>query len=231
MQRILITGASKGIGRAIAERLASPGRELLIHGRDAGRLEETGRLVEKHGGTATMILCDLSRPSETVRLVEAVNGRPVHCLVNNAGLGHTGPLEKITPEQWQAMFDVNVTGPFLLAQGLVGQMPRGSLIINIISAAAKNIFPGWGAYTMTKCALDGFAKVMREELRPRGIRVVNLYPGATDTDIWRDVDGPFVRDKMMAARNTADAVAFVLDRPEGVLVEDITLSNLGAITE
>ena len=72
---------------------------------------------------------------------------------------------------------------------------------------------------------------MREELRPKGIRVVNLYPGASDTDIWNDVEGPFRRDKMMSVKNTADAVAFVLDRPEGVLVEDITFSNLGPTTE
>jgi NAD(P)-dependent dehydrogenase (short-subunit alcohol dehydrogenase family) len=106
-------------------------------------------------------------------------------------------------------------------------MPAGANIVNILSVAAKNAFSGWSAYCMSKFALDGLMRAVREELRERGVRVINIYPAATDTEIWGAVEGTWPREKMMPASEVAEAVAYALARPMSVLVEDVTLGNLG----
>jgi short-subunit dehydrogenase len=99
--------------------------------------------------------------------------------------------------------------------------------VNIISSAGKTGFPGWSSYCMSKFALDGFGRAIREELRPKGIRVINVFPSATDTDIWKSVAGDWPREKMMKPEHVADAVASALAQPAGVMVEDITLGPIG----
>ena len=92
-------------------------------------------------------------------------------------------------------------------------MPPGSTIVNILSIAAKTGFPNWSAYCMSKFALEGFSQSVREELRERDIRVMNIYPAATNTDIWNDVEGEWPRRKMISAEEIAEAVAYALSRP------------------
>jgi NADP-dependent 3-hydroxy acid dehydrogenase YdfG len=105
-------------------------------------------------------------------------------------------------------------------------MPPGSSIVNILSVAAKTAFPNWSVYCMSKFALEGFTRCVREELRDRKVRVINVYPAATDTDIWSQVEGQWHRERMMSATQVGDAVAFALARPRDTLVENITLSSL-----
>jgi NADP-dependent 3-hydroxy acid dehydrogenase YdfG len=105
-------------------------------------------------------------------------------------------------------------------------MPPGSNVVNILSVAAKTAFPNWSAYCMSKFALEGFSRCVREELRDRKVRMINIYPAATDTDIWTQVGGQWPRERMMSATQVADAVVFALSRPTDTLVENITLSSL-----
>jgi NAD(P)-dependent dehydrogenase (short-subunit alcohol dehydrogenase family) len=105
-------------------------------------------------------------------------------------------------------------------------MSPGSSIVNILSVAAKTGFPNWSAYCMSKFALEGFSQSVREELRDRKIRVLNVYPAATDTDIWNKVEGEWPRGKMMSPNEVAGAVAYALSRPREVSLENITLTNL-----
>jgi short-subunit dehydrogenase len=121
---------------------------------------------------------------------------------------------------------VNVTAPFLLTQKLLPIMPAGSTIVNILSIAAKTGFPNWSSYCMSKFALEGFSQAVRAELRPRGIRVLNVYPAATATEIWNGVEGDWPREKMLSADEVANAVAYALSRPSQVAVENITLQNV-----
>ena len=223
MQRILITGASRGIGRAIAEKLAAPNISLLLHGRDATALKETATVAERAGAKVEFLLYDLSRPTEVEKLIGQVGTAPLDVLINNAGVGMVNPLEQVTLADWDLTVAVNITAPFLLCKGLVPRMTSGASIVNILSGAARIGFPGWTSYCMSKFALDGFAKALREELRPRGIRVINIYPGATDTDIWDQVPGDWPREKMMRPESVAMAVKSALDQPSNILVEDITL--------
>ncbi|MDQ6860480.1 MAG: SDR family NAD(P)-dependent oxidoreductase [Verrucomicrobiota bacterium] len=221
MKRILITGASRGIGRAIAEKLAAPESTLLLHGRDENALQETKRRAEERGARTEIIRCELSEANAVAKLELGV----VDVLVNNAGIAVVKPFSEVSLGEWQRTVDVNVTAPFLLTQKVALSMPDGGSIVNILSIAAKTGFAGWSSYCMSKFALEGFMQSVRAELRPRGIRVINIYPAATDTDIWQGVEGDWPRDKMMSAEQIASAVAYALAQPPSVVLENITLSN------
>jgi short-subunit dehydrogenase len=225
MKRILITGASRGIGRAIAQKLAGPNITLLLHGRDTVALAETCKSVENRSGKIVKLIFDLATPEGVSKMVSKIGKDPIDVLINNAGIAVVKPFREITLTEWQQTLGVNVTAPFLLMQKLAGQMPPGSSIVNILSIAAKNAFPDWSAYCMSKFALEGFSQAVRAELRDHRIRVINIYPAATDTDIWNSVKGDWPRQKMISVKQVASAVAFALERPESVAIENITLSN------
>lgn len=225
MKRILITGASRGIGRAIAEKLAAPDATLLLHGRDTVALAETCKTVESNCAGVVKLVHDLATEKGVANLIAQVGNEPLDVLVNNAGVAVVKPFREITFEEWKQTLGVNVTAPFLLMQRFAGQMPPGSSIVNVLSVAAKTAFPNWSAYCMSKFALEGFSQSVRAELREHRIRVINIYPAATNTEIWEDVIGDWPREKMISAEEVADAVAYALNRPANVLVENITLSN------
>jgi NAD(P)-dependent dehydrogenase (short-subunit alcohol dehydrogenase family) len=146
-------------------------------------------------------------------------------LVNNAGIAVVKPFREVTSEEWNQTLGVNVTAPFRLMQCFVGQMPPGSSIVNILSVAAKTGFENWSAYCMSKFALEGFSQSVREELREHRIRVINIYPAATNTEIWNDVAGEWPRDKMISPEEVASAVVYALSQPPNVAIDNITLSN------
>jgi NAD(P)-dependent dehydrogenase (short-subunit alcohol dehydrogenase family) len=131
----------------------------------------------------------------------------------------------VSVDEWLTTLAVNVTAPFILTQKLAPQMRSGASIVNILSVAAKTGFPGWSSYSMSKFALEGFSQAIREELRPRGIRVINIYPAATATEIWNGVEGDWPREKMMSAQEVADAVSYALSRPANVAVENLTVAS------
>jgi NAD(P)-dependent dehydrogenase (short-subunit alcohol dehydrogenase family) len=224
MKRILITGASRGIGRAIAEQLAVADTILFLHGRDGAALRETCRLAEAKGAQTIPLLHELSDPSQIDKLAEEI-GTDLDVLVNNAGVAVVKPLDAISLEEWNRTLAVNVTAPFLLTQKLSAKMKEGASIVNILSIAAKTGFANWSSYCMSKFALEGFSQSIREELRPRRIRVLNIYPAATDTEIWKPIEGDWPREKMMSPNEIAEAVAYALSRPADVAVENISLTK------
>jgi NAD(P)-dependent dehydrogenase (short-subunit alcohol dehydrogenase family) len=228
MTRILITGASRGIGRAVALRLAAPGRRILAHGRDGAALEVTCRGVNAKGGTARSIVADLADPAATrgAAMAAAEDG-PLDALVHCAGVAVVKPLEQITLDDWSRSLAVGLTAPFLLTQALVPRLAAGSTIVHVLSVAARRGFSGWSAYCATKFGLDGFSQSLREELRGRGVRVVNIYPAATDTGLWAGVSGEWDRARMLRPEDVADAVAYALERPDRVTVESIEIGDVG----
>ena len=223
MKRILITGASRGIGRAIATKLAAAGTVLFLHGRDREALTETWRLVEANGAETMPLFYELADTSQIEKLVDAIGSEPIDALINNAGVAIIKPFESLSLDEWNRTLAVNLTAPFLLTQKLSRNMKAGASIVNILSIAAKTGFSNWSSYCMSKFALEGFSQSIREELRPRGIRVLNIYPAATETDIWEAMEGDWPREKMMASSEIAEAVAFALSRPADVAVENISL--------
>jgi NAD(P)-dependent dehydrogenase (short-subunit alcohol dehydrogenase family) len=121
---------------------------------------------------------------------------------------------------------VNVTAPFLLTQHFAPRMNPGSSVVNVLSVAAKTGYANWSAYCMSKFALEGFSQCVREELRDHKIRLINVYPAATATDIWNKVEGTWPREKMMPAEEVAAAIAYALSRPADVALENITLTSV-----
>ena len=226
MKRYLITGASRGIGRAIAEKLAAKDVELLLHGRDTVALAQTRKSVESQCAKVVLLVHDLATVAGVSDMITEVGKERIDLLVNNAGVAVVKPFREITPIEWEQTVGVNITAPFMLTQHFAPRMPPGSSIVNILSVAAKRGFPNWSAYCMSKFALEGFSQCVRDELRDRKIRVINIYPAATDTEIWDRVEGEWPRERMMSATQVADAVAFALARPTDTLVENITLSSL-----
>ena len=224
-KRILITGASRGIGRAIAEKLAASDVTLLLHGRDTVALAETCKAIQSRCGDVIKLIHDLATEKGVFDLISQVGEDPLDVLINNAGIAVVKPFREVTLGEWEQTLGVNVTAPFLLLQRFAGQMPPGSSIVNILSIAAKTGFAGWGAYCMSKFALEGFSQSVREELREHRIRVINIYPAATNTEIWDDVAGDWPRDKMISPEEVASAVVYALSQPQNVAVENITLSN------
>jgi short-subunit dehydrogenase len=226
MKRYLITGASRGIGRAIAEQLAADDVVLLLHGRDTVALAQTRKAVEPRCAEVVLLVHDLAKRSGVCDLIAQVGNAPIDLLVNNAGVAVVKPFTEITTIEWEQTVGVNITAPFMLTQHFASRMPPGSSIVNILSIAARSGFPNWSAYCMSKFALEGFSQCVREELRDRKIRVINVYPAATDTNIWNDIEGNRPRAKMISPKDVASAVAYALSRPTDVALENITLSSL-----
>jgi 3-oxoacyl-[acyl-carrier protein] reductase len=226
MKRYLITGASRGIGRAIAEKLAAPDVALLLHGRDTVALADVCKTVKPHCAGVVELIHDFAVTSGVSELIAAVGKDPLDLLVNNAGVAIVKPFGEITRIEWQQTVGVNITAPFLLTQHFAPNMRPGSSIVNILSIAARTGFANWSAYCMSKFALEGFSQSVREELRDRKIRVINIYPAATNTDIWKSVEGNWPREKMISPNDVASAVAYALSRPADVALENISLSSL-----
>jgi NAD(P)-dependent dehydrogenase (short-subunit alcohol dehydrogenase family) len=226
MKRYLITGASRGIGRAIAEKLAGDDAVLLLHGRDTVALAQTCKAIEAHCAEVIPLIHDLANLSGVTDLIAEAGKEPIDLLVNNAGVAVAKPFTEITSIEWEQTIGVNITAPFMLTQYFAPRMPPGSSVVNILSVAAKSGFPNWSAYCMSKFALEGFSQSVREELRDRKIRVVNIYPAATDTNIWDHIEGEWPRGKMISPKEVASAVVYALSRPADVTLENITLSSL-----
>jgi 3-oxoacyl-[acyl-carrier protein] reductase len=225
MKRYLITGASRGIGRAIAQKLAAPDVTLLLHGRDTVALADTCKSIKSNCAKVVSLIHDLATSDGVSHLCAEVGDEPLDLLVNNAGIAIVKPFAEITPVEWEQTLGVNVTAPFLLTQHFAPRMPPGSSIVNILSIAAKTGFANWSAYCMSKFALEGFFQSVREEVREHRVRVINIYPAATDTDIWNQVSGDWPREKMISPDQVASAVAYALSRPTDVAVENLTISN------
>ena len=228
MKRVLITGASKGIGRAIAEKIAGEGFSLYLQGRDQKRLLETAERAHRKGATVEIYRQELSDAESVIKSMQAFrsNCESLDILVNNAGITCVKDVPDISLEEWQKILDVNVTAPFIITREVLPIMKKGSIIVNILSSAARTGYPGWSAYCMSKFAMEGWSQSLREELRPQGIRVINIYPSATNTDIWNQVPGQWPREKMMQPSDVAAAVHFAVTRRDNVMIENITMGDM-----
>lgn len=226
----LVTGASRGIGLAIAHTLAQEGCDLVITGRDQRALATAGRELESLGVQVLARPCDLRNPDEVDRLFAVIRSlrRPLSVLVNNAGIAHHNlTVANLPYPTWTEVIDTNLTGLFLTTQAALAVMKRGSVIVNNLSIAAERVFPGSAAYNASKHGALGFTDTLREELRPKGIRVLALMPGATDTAIWKTLWPKAPRRRMMTAETVAQMVVCALLVPENSAVEKIVLMPSG----
>ena len=226
----LITGANRGIGLAIAHALAREGCDLVITGRAQRSLEKAGRELEKAGVKVIPQVCDVRDPHSVDYLFAVIRGlrRPLDFLINNAGIAHPNRMVSELPyPEWCAVVDTNLNGVFLVTQAGLAVMKRGSVIVNNLSISAERVFPGSAAYNASKHGALGFTDTLREELRPKGIRVIALLAGATDTSIWNTLWPEAPRRKMMAPETVATAVVNALKLAEKSVIEKIVLMPAG----
>jgi NAD(P)-dependent dehydrogenase (short-subunit alcohol dehydrogenase family) len=186
----LVTGASRGIGRAIAIGFAEHGADLVLVSRRREGLEAVAREIEALGRTATVAPANLGRPEEIEALCAELEARGLepHVLVNNAGTNPVlGPLLDLELRAWQKILDVNLTGPFLLSQRLARAMVRrgSGVILNVASNGGIRPGPGIGAYSVSKAALIHLTRALALELGPRGVRVNAIAPGLVETRMAR----------------------------------------------
>lgn len=222
----LITGANRGIGLAIARALAHEGCHLIITGRDERTLAKARSELEKLKIPVLAQSCDVRIPESVDYLFALVRGlhKPLDILINNAGIGHPNRTVGDLPyPTWMEVVDTNLNGLFLMTQAALAVMKRGSTIVNNLSIAAERVFPGSAAYNASKHGALGFTNTLREEMRPKGIRVIALMPGATDTAIWDAMWPEAPRRKMISAETIARTVVDALRVPENTTVEKIVV--------
>jgi NAD(P)-dependent dehydrogenase (short-subunit alcohol dehydrogenase family) len=232
-QVALITGATRGIGLAIARALAAEGCNLIITARDDKALTKLSREL---AATKIKILahaCDVRDPHSVDALFRAARRelRRLDILINNAGIAHANlPVEKLPFPVWKDVLETNLDGMFLVTQAALAVMKRGGTIVNNLSIAATRVFAGSAAYNASKHAALGLTNTLREELRPKGIRVIALLPGATDTDIWNTLWPQAPRHKMMKPETVAQAVVQAILLPADATVESLEiLPTAGAL--
>ncbi len=222
----VITGGSRGIGFAIAEALAIAGSNLVVTSRKAADAETAAEKLASHGVRVLPIQCDVRDEVAIARLFQAVKddfGHP-DILVNNAGQSHAlFPIEHLPTEVWQDTLATNLTGTFLCTRAALPLMSTGSTIVNNLSAAAYKVFPNFAAYNVSKAAALAFTNTLREEVRTRGIRVLALLPGATDTDIWNQFWPEAPREKMVSAEDVAAVVVAALRVAAAGAVDEIKI--------
>ena len=222
----LVTGATRGIGLAIAAALAAQGCALVITARNQAALKKAAAQLAKHRTAILPVVCDVRDPQAVAALSAAAKRRfrRLDILVNNAGIAHAGlPVGKLPLDVWKEVIATNLTGMFFVTQAALPLMKRGSTIVNNLSIAAKRVFPRSSAYNASKHGALGFTNTLREELREQGIRVVALLPGATDTEIWATLWPEAPRKKMMSPKTVAQAVVSVLSAPDDGTVEELTI--------
>jgi 3-oxoacyl-[acyl-carrier protein] reductase len=223
----LVTGAGRGIGKAIALALASEGAAVAVSARTQAEIASVAAEVRASGGRALDLRADMRDPAHIALLAEKALREfgTIDILVNNAGLGHFARVEELAPERFDEMWEVNVRGVFLLTKALLpAMMAKGSCdIVNIASLAGRNSFTGGAGYSATKWALIGFARSLMLEVRERNIRVITLCPGSVDTDFA----GPGRAAPRPGVIPSADDIAAVtldaLRIPRHVMVSEIDI--------
>jgi len=181
----VVTGASKGIGAAIAKSLGAAGASVVVnYASDKSGADKAVDAITKAGGKAIAVKGDVSKPADAQAIIDAAikaYGK-LDILVNNSGVYEFGPLEAVTPEHFHKQFDVNVLGLLLVTQAAVKHLPKGGSIINIGSLVSRITPPGSSVYSATKGAVDVITGVLSLELGSKGIRVNSLNPGLVETE-------------------------------------------------
>ncbi len=224
-QVALVTGASRGIGRAIGLHLARAGAEVILAARNQSALEAVAAEIREAGGRAHPLPLDLEDEASICGLVEWIETEPgrLDILVNNAGLTHSAPLTETSTADWDRLMRVNARGPFILcrqALGLLQRAPRG-VIVNIASVVAIKGYPNQSAYTASKHALRGISMALAEELRGTTVRVHVICPGGVNTDMVGRVRPDIPRDALMDPLEIAEIVGYLVGHRGNAVIDEV----------
>jgi NAD(P)-dependent dehydrogenase (short-subunit alcohol dehydrogenase family) len=223
----VVTGASRGIGRAIAEALAAEGMRLVLNARTPDRLEDAAAALRSRGAEVEALAGDVGEEEVARRLVETASARfgGLDVLVNNAGVGSFGPLETMDPAEFDRVVRTNLRGPFLLMRAAIPAMRRrgGGTLVTLASLAGVNPVPRRAAYAATKWALIGLSRSVLQEVRQDGIRVLILEPGSTLTEFGHDPAKKEREDKFVRPEDVAAMLVAALKLPPRATVSEIEI--------
>lgn len=225
-QTAVVTGAGRGIGAAIASRLAGLGATVLLCGRTRSHLQTTADAIRKDGGRAEIMECDLTVLAAVERLASHVRERlhRVDILVNNAGIGgFGGPLYELSPEEWDRILNTNLRGVYYAIRAFAPMMiqARKGHIVNISSLAGKNALPNGAAYAASKWGLNGLTYSVAEELRTHNIRVSVVCPGSVDTSLSPHAGKD--KGKMLQPDDVAHAVEMLVTQAPQSFISEVLL--------
>jgi NADP-dependent 3-hydroxy acid dehydrogenase YdfG len=235
----LITGASAGIGAAIARDLGARGYHLALAARRKDALESVAAKIRTAGGGAVPLVCDVTRPDQIASCVEHALtefGR-LDVLINNAGIMHNGLIAGADVREWREMVDVNLMGLMLMTHAVLPHMKaaHSGHIINVSSVAGRIITVNNGVYNVTKWAVNVFSEALRKEVYADNIKVTVIEPGVVDTDLKEKIANPEARAAFKAfaakldpltAQDVAGAVAYALEQPPHVAINEVLLRPL-----
>lgn len=222
----LVTGASRGIGLAIADALAAAGCNLCITACHETTLRKAAEKLSAKNVRVLRKACDVADPASVHELFQSVKKQfsQIDILINNAGIAHPlAVVEKLDWEVWQQVLQVNLSGLFLVTRSALPLMKVGSTIVNNLSVASKEVFKGMSAYCASKFGALGFTGTLREEVRERGIRVVALIPGAVDTEIWQQFWREAPRERMLSPETIAQAVVHAVTLPREAVISELMI--------
>ncbi len=225
-QIAVVTGAGRGIGAAIAGKLAWMGARVLACGRTQSHLDQTVQSIRNAHGLADAVACDVAIPASVEQAARFVEQQYGHCdvLVNNAGIGSfSTPLHLLAPEEWDRILNTNLRGVFYCIRAFAPMMirARSGHIVNISSLAGKNALPNGAAYAASKWGLNGLSYSAAEELREHGIRVSIICPGSTNTDLSPHVGkNP---QRMLQPEDVAHAVGMLVTQAPQSFCSEVLL--------
>jgi len=240
-RKALITGASSGIGEALALQMAAEGATVALGARRKDRLDDLAGRIETDGGTAVAIEADVADEEQAKNLVETAHSElgGLDCLVNNAGVMLLGPLQGADPSEWRTMIEVNCLGLLYCTHYALPLIRDGGGgdVVNVSSVAGRVAALGSGVYNMTKWGVVGFTESLRQEGAHIGIRATCVEPGFVDTELQGHNEHPMVieqiekmrdsLDKVLEADDIARAIVYAVSQPRHVSINEILVRPTG----
>ncbi len=226
----IITGASKGIGRALALELAAQKANLGLVARSEDTLKSLQAEITALGASAEIFVGSVSEEPLTEKVISTMLDRfgKIDFLINNAGYGAFGNVEHIDAQNWSDLMDTNVKGTFLYSKAVIPHMKKAQKghIINIASDIAKRVFEGGSLYCASKYAQDAFSMALRKEVRKHGIKVSVLYSGLVDTDFHAHPQGDEKAKDWLKPKDMVDAILYVAGMPAHVVIDELMIHPL-----